>query len=280
LRIDRSGSVARFQNYDGGSVANIALNWEGGNVGIGTTSPSNLLEAVGSTFAQIKASNFATTGSNRGGGFRATSTTNGGTSFLGDFNAVSNNANAPYNGVDGVYVGSRTAGFPLGFTVNNSGTEILALNIASTGAATLSNLAGTGTRMVEASSAGLLSATKIVDAGTYTPTLANQSNVSAISAESGFTLAQYTRIGNQVTVSGTLNVTPTASNTQTAFTMTLPITGTSSNIGSGMLTSGTIAGNFISGFGLVFGSTNQVQFYFKSDGTSLMRIQYTFSYTL
>jgi hypothetical protein len=37
LRISRSGSVARFQNYDGGSVANIALNWEGGNVGVGTT---------------------------------------------------------------------------------------------------------------------------------------------------------------------------------------------------------------------------------------------------
>ena len=110
-----------------------------GNVGIGTTSPSNLLEAVGSTFAQIRASNFATIGVNRGGGFRATSTTNGGTSFLGDFNAISNNGNAPYNGVDGVYLGSRTSGFPLGFTVNNAGTEILALNILSTGAATFSS---------------------------------------------------------------------------------------------------------------------------------------------
>ena len=39
LRINRSGSTARFQNYDGGSVANIVLNWEGGNVGIGTTVP-------------------------------------------------------------------------------------------------------------------------------------------------------------------------------------------------------------------------------------------------
>jgi hypothetical protein len=38
LRINRSGSVARFQNYDGGASANIALNWDGGNVGVGTQS--------------------------------------------------------------------------------------------------------------------------------------------------------------------------------------------------------------------------------------------------
>ena len=43
MRIARSGSVARFQNYDGGSVANISLNWEGGNVGIGTSAPTEKL---------------------------------------------------------------------------------------------------------------------------------------------------------------------------------------------------------------------------------------------
>jgi hypothetical protein len=129
----------RFSIYDPtADVERISIT-SGGNVGIGTTSPSNLLEVVGSTFAQIRASNFATSGINRGGGFRATSTTNGGTSFLGDLNAISDNSNAPYNGVDGVYLGSRTSGFPLGLTVNNAGTEILALNIVSTGAATFSS---------------------------------------------------------------------------------------------------------------------------------------------
>jgi hypothetical protein len=43
MRIDRSGSVARIQNYDGGSAANISLAWDGGNVGIGTSSPPKLL---------------------------------------------------------------------------------------------------------------------------------------------------------------------------------------------------------------------------------------------
>jgi len=43
LTIDRSGVVARLQNYDNGSVANLALQWDGGNVGIGTDAPSTKL---------------------------------------------------------------------------------------------------------------------------------------------------------------------------------------------------------------------------------------------
>ena len=43
MRIDRSGSVARMQNYDNGSSANLALQWDGGNVGIGTSAPASLL---------------------------------------------------------------------------------------------------------------------------------------------------------------------------------------------------------------------------------------------
>ena len=39
LQISRSGTLARLQNYDNGSVANLLLQWEGGNVGIGNTSP-------------------------------------------------------------------------------------------------------------------------------------------------------------------------------------------------------------------------------------------------
>ena len=44
MRIDRSGSVARIQNYDTGSAANISLAWDGGNVGINTTTPSTYLD--------------------------------------------------------------------------------------------------------------------------------------------------------------------------------------------------------------------------------------------
>jgi hypothetical protein len=102
-------------------------------LGIGTTSPSSLLEVVSSTFGLIKVSNSATVGINRGSSFRTTSTTNGGVSFGGDFNTIANNANAPYNSVDGVYLMSRTSNFPLIFTVNNSGTEIPAMHVTPTG---------------------------------------------------------------------------------------------------------------------------------------------------
>jgi hypothetical protein len=44
LRIDRSGAVARIQNYDNGSAANILLAYDGGNVGIGLTSPQAILD--------------------------------------------------------------------------------------------------------------------------------------------------------------------------------------------------------------------------------------------
>jgi len=50
LQISRSSTVARLQNYENGSAStNIALQWEGGNVGIGTTSPGYKLDVNGSS---------------------------------------------------------------------------------------------------------------------------------------------------------------------------------------------------------------------------------------
>ena len=50
LQISRSSTVARLQNYENGSAAtSLALQWEGGNVGIGTTSPAYKLDVEASS---------------------------------------------------------------------------------------------------------------------------------------------------------------------------------------------------------------------------------------
>ena len=55
--------------------------------------------------------------------------------------------------------------------------------------------------------------------GTYTPTLTGTVNVSSSTAY----VCQYMRIGNVVTVSGKVDITPTSANTYTELGMTLPI---------------------------------------------------------
>jgi hypothetical protein len=98
---------------------------------------------------------------------------------------------------------------------------ITVASINSAGSATFSSLAGTGTRMVTANSSGQLEATQtFTDATYYTPTAANQGNVSTITVGSTY----YRRIGNTVDVWGDVIITPTANNTQTSISLTLPIT--------------------------------------------------------
>jgi hypothetical protein len=56
--------------------------------------------------------------------------------------------------------------------------------------------------------------------GQYTPTLTNTTNVAASTANSSVT---YIRIGDVVTVSGTVNIDPTSASTQTSLGISLPI---------------------------------------------------------
>ncbi len=77
---------------------------------------------------------------------------------------------------------------------------------------------GTPTATIQTTSAGAIIEGPVVAAGTYTPTLTNGTNVAASSASS----CQYMRVGNTVTVSGKVNVTPTT-NGATALGISLPV---------------------------------------------------------
>jgi hypothetical protein len=55
MRIDRTSGVARLQNYDSGSAANISLQHDGGNVGIGTSSPNAPIQINGAPLENLPA---------------------------------------------------------------------------------------------------------------------------------------------------------------------------------------------------------------------------------
>ena len=63
------------------------------------------------------------------------------------------------------------------------------------------------------------------EANTYTPTLTNAANVAASTAYE----CQYARVGDSVTVSGRVDIDPTAASTDTQLGISLPI---ASNIGA------------------------------------------------
>lgn len=62
----------------------------------------------------------------------------------------------------------------------------------------------------------------VLGSGTYAPTLTNSTNVAASTAY----LCQWMRVGNTVTVSGRVDIDPTAAGTSTDLRMTLPVAAT------------------------------------------------------
>lgn len=101
------------------------------------------------------------------------------------------------------------------------------LVIASGGGVTLSNLSGTGSRVVVADAAGALTSTLGIAASTFTPTLTSVTNVASSSVTSN--AGHYIRIGNEVSYSITFTVTPTAGTSLTQIAFSLPV---SSNLAS------------------------------------------------
>ena len=127
-----------FEIYSIAAAASRLVVTSGGNVLIGTTTDAGFKLNVegGSVIARVSDPN--TSGTNRNGGFRAQTSTS-----TGDFLSIANNANAPFNSNDGVYLMNRTSGSNLYFTTNNGGTEAVRMQISNTGVVTIANL-GTG----------------------------------------------------------------------------------------------------------------------------------------
>jgi hypothetical protein len=81
-----------------------------------------------------------------------------------------------------------------------------------------------------------------VFSGTYTPTLTNVTNAPTIVANA----FQYMRVGNVVTVSGSLNIDPTTASILTEVRISLPI---ASDLIATTQVSGTCHGNWVIGVG-------------------------------
>lgn len=148
--------------------------------------------------------------------------------------------------------------------------------LANTGAVTLKP---THTALGATPTTGLLRSRS----GTYTPTVAADTNVTAVSAAANSMV--WSQNGNVVTCSGTFSVTAAVANTQTIFTMDLPVTPTSNfastteagGVGYAVVSSGTQANtiNILANVG-----AKTVDFVYGGNNTGARNGSYSFQYLL
>jgi len=110
-----------------------------------------------------------------------------------------------------------------------------------------------------------------VFSGTYTPTLTNTTNVSSSTASA----CQYMRVGNTVTVSGQVAITPTAA-ANTVLGITLPIASTfaaTNNLG------GTAAAQTTTQVATLYADTANARVLFRMQAAATTALTYAFSFT-
>jgi hypothetical protein len=165
-----ANDIVRFQ--DGTTPVAVVKN--DGSIGIGTASPAFKLDIEGtSPIARVSDPN--TSGVNRGGGFRAQTNTS-----TGDFLSIANNANAPFNSNDGVYIMNRTSGSNLHFTTNNAGTEAERMRITSGGNIGI-NTASPNVRLnIAAATSGVTGFTDYFKIGSDASTFINEGGYSSL----------------------------------------------------------------------------------------------------
>ena len=134
---------------------------------------------------------------------------------------------------------------------------------------------GAANAVLQTDGAGVLSFVKIVDSGTYTPSLTNVTNVTSSTAYS----CQWMRIGNMVTVSGKVTIDP-ASTSATELGMSLPVV---SNFANEEECSGTAADNTNNHYSvkIIADSTNdRAAFVFTPSGNTSADYAFIFMYQI
>ncbi len=158
-------------------------------------------------------------------------------------------------------------GAGLDFYVSSNGTTLTkALRMTQTGGVEISRTAVTTPASTDGN----------VFSGTYTPTLTNTTNIAASTPY----VCQYMRVGNVVTVSGRLNIDPTAATTASELGISLPIasdiTASTECAGTGAIQTSTTE---VSSGGILGDTTNnRAQFRFVAGGTAARDYGFTFTY--
>jgi len=296
----------------GGSIsaARSLIFTNSGNLGIGTTTPTQKIDIAGSgvfsgnlavgTNTPINAGNdgrwFTANGSTYSGGFIAAQ--NNVTKSIYYYDNVRNNA---------VIFNPATVGIDL--IVNNSGTPALNLSVGNianfAGRVNVNNATDNASYQLNVTGNGLFSgsvtANSIVKSGgtssqflmadgsvttggasisgTYSPSYTNGGNTTVIANDPLYSDCYYSRVGNFVMVSGTLLVTPTTSGIiTTAVINSLPIASTSTKLFSGVGAFITVGSTNESCDITVYPASNNANITFYATGTTAVRIEYYYTY--
>lgn len=121
-----------------------------------------------------------------------------------------------------------------------------------------------------------IAALPTLTSGTYTPTLTNTTNV----ASSTSYQAQYLRVGSVVTVSGRVNITPTAATTNTVLGLSLPI---ASNFTALENCGGSGAGDVIADRGAAVRAnttTDTAEIAWQTNSTTARTMYYSYTYLI
>lgn len=274
---DGTAGVNGFLSAKGNSYVGVIA----GNFGVGVTSPLGKFDSRSTSRIQIvgsyDASNYLSilTGSTGSTTFDLV-----GTSPTFQFSKDVGIGGTPSAKL---HVLATTEQLRLGYDASN----YLSTTISSAGIATFA-LTGTGTHYNFNS--GILRGNSLHDnalaqgsatqqdirSGTYTPTITGVANVSSSTARQ----AQWSRVGNVVTVSGQLEITATSNNTETTFGVSLPVSSDFTTAyqagGAGYTKGNTVAGHGLSIYADATNNRAEFNYYETHGGTDTFT--YTFTY--